>query len=50
MGDRRPRDGEELGWPAMTMSFAVPDASLLERFTRGREVVFEFVERSGATR
>jgi Cu/Ag efflux protein CusF len=37
-----------LGWPAMTMTFRVPDAALLDRFVPGRQVAFEFAERNGS--
>ena len=34
-----------LGWDAMTMSFAVKDKALLDKFTEGKKVDFEFVEK-----
>ncbi len=33
----------ELGWPSMTMPFAVKDRNLLPRFSAGERVEFEFV-------
>ena len=34
-----------LQWPAMSMTFAVKDKTLLERLQAGREVAFEFAQR-----
>jgi len=33
----------ELGWPSMTMPFAVKDKALLSRFRVGEQVEFEFL-------
>jgi len=37
-----------LGWPAMTMTFKVPEGTLLDRFVPGQQVAFEFAERDGS--
>ena len=35
---------ESLSWPAMTMGFAVEDASLFNYLSIGKTIVFEFIK------
>ncbi len=35
---------ETLKWPAMTMTFAVPDQGMLEKLPPGRKIDFQFVQ------
>ncbi len=37
---------KSLGWPAMTMSFAVEDKMLFDKLVPGRKVRFEFVKKA----
>lgn len=36
-----------IGWPAMTMDFAVNDKALLNNLKSGQQIEFDFVERGG---
>lgn len=37
---------KSLGWPSMTMDFAVRDAAILQGITMGQKVAFEVVKES----
>lgn len=38
-----------LHWPAMTMSFAVKDEKLFNKFAEGKKVEFDFVQEGGVS-
>ena len=38
---------QSIGWPAMTMTFAVKDKAMLDKLAQGRKVDFQFKEEGG---